>query len=208
MSLQLIFWIYSGYSISINVDLNYWKREVGVEISLVLTQMRKEKQCSWVNSAFWFCFLIVCFFSTVELMILVKAVLFGKWNHSLKCGQSIYFNILPVILYPPNDRSEVKVTHLCPTLCNPMGYTVHEILQARILEWVAFPFSRWSSQPRNQIQVSWHCRQILYQLSHKGSSRILQWPAYPFSRGSSRTRNQTWSALQEDSLPTELSGKP
>ena len=36
-----------------------------------------------------------------------------------------------------------------------------------------------------------HCRQILYQLSHKGSSRILEWVAYPFSRGSSQPRNRT-----------------
>jgi len=35
-----------------------------------------------------------------------------------------------------------------------MGYTVYGILQARILEWVAFPFSRGSSQPRDQTQVS------------------------------------------------------
>ena len=33
----------------------------------------------------------------------------------------------------------VKVAQLCPTLCNPMDYTVHGILQARILEWVPFP---------------------------------------------------------------------
>ena len=36
-----------------------------------------------------------------------------------------------------------------------------------------------------------YCRQILYQLSHKGSPRILEWVAYPFSRGSSLPRNQT-----------------
>ena len=36
-----------------------------------------------------------------------------------------------------------------------------------------------------------HCRQILHQLSHKGSPRILEWVAYPFSSGSSRTRNRT-----------------
>ena len=47
-----------------------------------------------------------------------------------------------------------KITQLCPTLCNPVNYTVHGILQARILEWVAFPFSRRSSQPRDQTQVS------------------------------------------------------
>ena len=42
----------------------------------------------------------------------------------------------------------------CPTLCDPMDYTVHEILEARILAWVAFPFSRGSSQPRDCTQVS------------------------------------------------------
>ena len=49
---------------------------------------------------------------------------------------------------------KVKVTQLCLTLCDPMDYTVHGILQARILGWVAFPFSRGSSQPRDQTQVS------------------------------------------------------
>ena len=49
---------------------------------------------------------------------------------------------------------EVKVTQSCLTLCDPMDCTVHGILQARILEWVAFPFSRGSSQPRDQTQVS------------------------------------------------------
>ena len=50
--------------------------------------------------------------------------------------------------------TEVKAAQSCPTLCNSMGYTVHGILQARILEWVAFPFSRGSSQPRDRTQVS------------------------------------------------------
>ena len=40
------------------------------------------------------------------------------------------------------------------TFCDPMDSTVHRILQARILEWVAVPFSRGSSQPRDQTQVS------------------------------------------------------
>ena len=39
-------------------------------------------------------------------------------------------------------KVKVKVLQLCPTLCYLVGYTVHGILQARILEWVAFPFSR------------------------------------------------------------------
>ena len=48
----------------------------------------------------------------------------------------------------------MKVTQSFPTLCNPMDYTVHGILQARILEWISFPFSRGFSQPRDQTQVS------------------------------------------------------
>ena len=48
----------------------------------------------------------------------------------------------------------VKVAQLCLTLCDPMDYTAHGILQAGILERVAFPFSRGSSQPRDQTQIS------------------------------------------------------
>ena len=50
-------------------------------------------------------------------------------------------------------RVKVKVAQSGPTFCNPMEYRVHGILQARILEWVAFPLQG-SSQPRDQTQVS------------------------------------------------------
>ena len=55
--------------------------------------------------------------------------------------------------------SEVKVTQSCPTLGDPMDYSwpgpsVHGMLQARILEWVAIPFSNGSSQPRDRTQRS------------------------------------------------------
>ena len=59
--------------------------------------------------------------------------------------------------FPPGGEErkvKVKLAQSCPTLCNPMNYTVHGILQARILEWVATPSSRGSSQPRDQTQVS------------------------------------------------------
>ena len=46
-------------------------------------------------------------------------------------------------------KSETKGAQSCPTLCNPMDYTVHRILQDRILEWVAFPFSRESFKSRD-----------------------------------------------------------
>ena len=56
----------------------------------------------------------------------------------------------------PNETilNEKWVIQLCLTLCDPMDCWVHGILQARILEWVAFPFSRGSSQPRDQTQAS------------------------------------------------------
>ena len=47
-----------------------------------------------------------------------------------------------------------KVPQSCLTLCALMDYTVHGILQAKILEWIVFPFSRGSSQPWDQTQVS------------------------------------------------------
>ena len=53
-----------------------------------------------------------------------------------------------------NKKVKAKVSQSCLTLCDPKDYTAHGILQARILEWVAFPFSRESSQPRDRTQVS------------------------------------------------------
>ena len=50
--------------------------------------------------------------------------------------------------------SEVTVSQLCLILCDPKDCIVSGILQAKILQWVAFPFSRGSSQPRDWTQVS------------------------------------------------------
>ena len=57
------------------------------------------------------------------------------------------------------SESESEVAQSCPTLydpmdCSPPGSAIHGILQASVLEWVAIPFSRGSSQPRDQTQVS------------------------------------------------------
>ena len=112
----------------------------------------------------------------------------------------------------------VKVAQLCPTLCDPMDYIVYGIFQARILEWVAFPFSRGSSQPRDQIQVSriagrfftwaaplevWKvkakitqscptlCDPMDYIVHGILQARILEWVAVSFSWGSSQPRDWT-----------------
>ena len=60
--------------------------------------------------------------------------------------------------------SESESHSVCPTLRDSMNYRDHEILQARILAWVAVPFSTQGSNPGLP-----HCRRILYQLCHQGS---------------------------------------
>ena len=52
------------------------------------------------------------------------------------------------------EELKVKVAQSCLTVGDPMDYTVHGILQARILEWVAFPYSRGCSHPRDEAQAS------------------------------------------------------
>ena len=69
----------------------------------------------------------------------------------LRCNKDPY----PIF----ESESESEVTQSCPTLCDPVdcslpGSSVHGILQARILEWVAIAFSRGSSQPRDWTWVS------------------------------------------------------
>ena len=58
-----------------------------------------------------------------------------------------------------HGQSVNSVPQSCPTLCSPTDYSppgssVHRVLQARILEWVAIPFSRGSSLPRDRTHVS------------------------------------------------------
>ena len=104
----------------------------------------------------------------------------------------------------------MKVTQSCLTLCDPMDYAVHGILQVRILEWVAFPFSRGSSQPRDQTQVS-------------PTLQVASLPAEPQGKakntgvGSLSLLQADFTdpgiepgspALQVDSLPTEPWEKP
>ena len=90
-----------------------------------------------------------------------------------------------------SDKVKVRVAQSCLALCNPLDYTVHGILQARILEWVAFSLLQDIFLTQESNPGLLHCTWILYQQSHKGSPRLLEWVAYPFSRGSSQLRNQT-----------------
>ena len=81
-------------------------------------------------------------------------------------------------------KLKVKVAQSRPTLCDPTDYTVQGILQARILEWVAFPFSSGSSQLR--IEPRSPALQVdNYQLRCKGNPTMLEWVAYHFASRSS-----------------------
>ena len=94
----------------------------------------------------------------------------GWMNHKLESR-------LPREISTTSDiQMHAKLLQSCltlnsPTDCGPTGPSVHGILQARILEWIAISFSRASSQPRDGAcisYISYNGRQILYQLSHWG----------------------------------------
>ena len=110
-----------------------------------------------------------------------------------------------------NQETESNIYTLCcavltcdrlfvtPMDCSPPGCSVHGILQVRILEWVAMPSSRGSSQPRDRTQVHHISGRFFTILATREAQEYWRWVAYPFSRESFQPRNQTWSpALQAD----------
>ena len=102
-------------------------------------------------------------FSAGESYWLVHWLWYGSWP----------LCILAISYIRPVVDEWVKVAQSCLTLCDPMdcsppGSSVHEILQARILEGVAIPFSRGSSWPIHGLnQCLLRCSQSLYCLSHQ-----------------------------------------
>ena len=111
--------------------------------------------------------------------------MFWGWFHKHLIGYKVYFIVfssqnsahlwtylfgwvlfpLPFVLFLKNWK--VKVTQSCLTLCDPMDYSlpsssIHGILQARVLEWVAISFSRGSSWPGDWTQVSCIAGRFLY----------------------------------------------
>ena len=88
--------------------------------------------------------------------------------------------------------------------CSPPGSSVHEIFQARILEWVAISFSRESSQPRDQSRVFCTAGRFFTYLSYKGSG-LLWLPPGEFPNARTEPRSP---ASQADSLLSEPPGKP
>ena len=102
---------------------------------------------------------------------------------------------------------------MCLTLCDPMDYTVCGILQARILEWVAFPFSRGSSQPRDQTQVFCIVGRHLTVFPGEDalpSSQVRQTSLVAQMVKHLPTGQETWvrSLGQEDPLEKEMATQP
>ena len=75
-------------------------------------------------------------------------------THCPSPSSSITLTCKPLNWEEASRNKVVKAAQSCPTLCDPMDYTVHRILQARILGLVVFPFPRGSCQPRDRAQVS------------------------------------------------------
>ena len=91
-------------------------------------------------------------------------------SHGPFCSLLHFHPAFPCVLQSESSHLKVKVAHSCPTLCDPMDYTVHGILHSRILEFVSFPFPRGWSQTRNWTGVSciagefftsWATREVL-----------------------------------------------
>ena len=105
--------------------------------------------------------------------------------------------------------SELKVTHsVMSTLCVSMDYTVHGILQARILEWVAYPFSSGSSRPRNQTRSP---ALQAYSLPTELSGSPLGSGALSKPAGgllSTPLKGVQWKSLTSDSAPCMLFKTP
>ena len=122
-------------------------------------------------------------------------------HHNLAL-QSYIWSLLTSVLAA---ATAAKLLQLCPTLCDPIdgsspGSFVHGILQEGILRWVAIPFSRGSSQPRDIIHISYFCigTQVLYHQYHLGSPIYMSVCVYINTSGSNRFiwRWQDWFNIQ------------
>ena len=107
----------------------------------------------------------------------------------VKESEIVRIRLLSVWFHP--RKVKVKVAQSCPTLCDPVDYTVHGILQARILEWVAFPFSRGSSQSRNWTHVSHIAGTFFTSWATWEAYTVVGILTYLISRAYSWLRNQT-----------------
>ena len=133
----------------------------------------------------------------------------SKGNNMLKWWDYLSFFFFFQKAFVFRFDAKVKVTQPCLNLCNPIDYTSHGIFQARTLvSSQSFPSPR--DIPTQELNPGLSLyRWIFYQLRHKGSPRILKWEPIPSPADLPNPGIEPRSpALQEDALPTKLSGKP
>ena len=133
--------------------------------------------------------------------------LFRTLSKPFLCSFSLLFFLVreTIFLVTIFGLSLLKVPQWCPTLWDPMDYIVNGILQAKILESVDFPFSRGSSQPRNQSQVSCNAGRFFTSLAKREVQEY--WSGYPIHSPADLPNpgiELGSSALQADHLPMEL----
>ena len=104
-------------------------------------------------------------------------------------------------------KVKVKVSRSCPTLCNPMEYVIHGTLQARILEWVVFPSSRGSSQPRDQTRVSCITGGFFPSWARREAQEYWSGQPFPPPGDLPDPGIEPGSRLQADPFPVEPEGK-
>ena len=103
--------------------------------------------------SFWYCVHFL-----IHILSFIKIIFIYNFYHTYAGIQIIQtYKLLLGLLV-----AKSWLTLCNPMDCSPLGSSVHGISQARILEWMAIPFFRWSSQPRNPAHASCIDRWILY----------------------------------------------
>ena len=121
----------------------FWENTVQ---SMIETCRCSHTLCIYPHTFYWYVY-VTCICYQVQAY---------SAHHGI--GQSIRDQVLGWgrdFIREPADQEDGRLKRKsCLTLCDPVDYTVRGILQARTLEWIAVPFSRGSSQPRDRTQVS------------------------------------------------------
>ena len=135
------------------------------------------------SGEYWDSIIMIIYLKIFEIDLVKQAVLqtpgysriqlnFGAISPEIGSDSNPLITLLaPSAISPHSWKwSHSVVSTLCNTVdCSPPGSSVHGILQARILEWVAISFSRGSSRPTDQTQVSWIAGRHFNLWSHQGS---------------------------------------
>ena len=150
------------------------------KLNIILSELECLKNFSSESSCRWNCFTL-CFLSSILLST------FHNWNFYIPLITKLTKSDL--LVKSPTHWRSVLVSQLCPTLCNPMDcsrpvFSVLGILQAKILDWVAIPFSSDSSGPRDWTLGRLHCSKffIIWATRKASWKNPPNWGSYSMKR--------------------------